>query len=115
MNPVERYILGYPNDDVRELLILTHDYLLERIPGVKVQLKWKIPTYGTSSLICYLNPKTNFLILGFMKGIHLDDPDGILVGQDLKLIRHLKIEKAEDLFRPEVDVILENAIQLSQK
>ena len=68
--------------------------------------------YGTSDRlrdgIFHIAVYSNHVNLGFNDGASLDDPKGILQGSG-KLIRHITIETAEELKRPELRAYIRRA------
>ncbi len=74
--------------------------------------------YGSSDRlrdgICHVAVYTKHVNLGFNQGALLKDPDGVLQGAG-KQIRHLTIQTADDLARPEVRGFLKSALQLARE
>ena len=70
-------------------------------------------SYGTSPKlsdgICHVAVYTKYVNLGFHHGAALEDPAGLLRGSG-KSIRHVRIEAAADLRRPELRALLRHAV-----
>ncbi len=113
MNPVEDYILDYPKEDIRQLMQLTHQLLLDSIPQIQCDIKWKIPFYTYKKPFCFLNPKTKYLILGLMNGQLLSDSHQLLEGEQ-KILRHYIIRTVEDIYREEFLELLMEAVMLNE-
>ncbi len=70
-----------PAQRIRELL-------MEAAPNMKEEWKYKTPFYGNGRWMCYLSLQKEQLVLGFVEGVHLLDPDGLFARTDHKLIQH---------------------------
>ena len=70
---------------------------------VQETLKWRIPFFDYYGNLCYLNPKPNYVILGFVHGNCLHDPFGMLSGSG-KTVRHYPIHALADA---ETEALLE--------
>lgn len=114
MNPVEDFILDYHDKEIKELMQLTHQLLLDSIPQIQYSIKWKVPFYSYKKPLCFLNPKPKFLILGLMDGHLLSDPKGLLVGEQ-KLLRHYIIRNVDDIFKEEWLELLMELVILNEK
>jgi hypothetical protein len=53
-------------------------------------IKYGIPFYTYHGLLCYLNPKRDYVDFGFCRGVQLSDEAGLLYG-DNKEIRKVKV------------------------
>jgi hypothetical protein len=114
MNSVEDFMLDYHDEQVKELMLMTHQLLLDSIPQIQCDIKWKIPFYSYKKSFCFLNPKTKLLILGLMDGHLLSDPHKLLVGEQ-KLLRHYIIRNADDIFKKEWQELLMELVILYEK
>jgi len=79
-----------------------------------VRLGDRAATYGVgpkkmSEDYSYIIPHKNWVNLGFYKGAELPDPAGLLEGTGKKL-RHVKVRSAEDVERPEIRRLIEEAL-----
>ncbi|HYL98859.1 MAG TPA: DUF1801 domain-containing protein [Blastocatellia bacterium] len=59
---------------------------------------------------CYIAVSTRHVTLGFVRGVDLPDPEGVLIGEG-KQMRHIKIHKPEDLKKPYVRPLIRAAIK----
>jgi hypothetical protein len=66
------------------------------------------PTHRLKDGICYIGVMKSHINLGFLRGNELADPRRILEGTG-KQMRHIKIRKPEDLFRPAIRAYLQEA------
>ncbi len=111
MQDVEFFIDNVISDKTKQLMWLTHQLLCDSIPRVQASLKWKVPFYSLKKNICFLNPKPDYLIIGWIQGAALSNPHGLLVGEQ-KLIRHYIIRAEKDIFREELSWIINEAVML---
>lgn len=77
------------------------------LPEAEESLKWNVPFYSLNGPVCYLNPKPEFLELSFVRGVLLNDPSGVLTG-DQKQIRKIILPIHEDV---PVDILSELLLQ----
>lgn len=114
-NEVEDFLSLY-SAEVRELALATRELILSAMPGVNEKLYpgYKSIAYSTGSKMAeqgvYIAPFKDRVNLGFYRGTELPDPAGLLEGTG-KLLRHIKIKKAEDLQNPALRALLEAARQ----
>ena len=92
------------------------EILFEVDPGSVevVRLGDRAATFGVgpkkmSEGYAYILPYKNWVNLGFYKGAELPDPAGLLEGTGKKL-RHVKVRSAEDVERPEIRRLIEEAL-----
>ncbi len=101
---VEDFLNSYPVE-IRDLMLKMRTLILEMMPDAIEHLTaYKSIAFGTSVSamkddIFYIAPFKSHINLGFMRGGELPDPKGVLEGTG-KLLRHVKIKKAEDLEKP---------------
>jgi hypothetical protein len=55
-------------------------------------IKYGIPFYTYHGLLCYLNPKKDYVDFGFCRGVELSDETGLLYG-DNQQIRKVKVTR----------------------
>lgn len=64
------------------------ELLLEASPRMRETWKYGIPFYEHRRWLCYLNLQKKGLVLGFVQGAHMTDPDGLFAPTDHVQIRH---------------------------
>jgi hypothetical protein len=94
---------------LREIVVDVHPDTVE-----VVRLGDRAATYGVgpkkmSEGYAYILPHKNWVNLGFYKGAELPDPAGIMEGTGKKL-RHVKVRSVEDAGRPEIRVLIGEAL-----
>lgn len=71
----------------------------EAVPGATEAIKWGMPVYEKSEIICGIRPARDYVALQFYAGgTQLNDPDGLLEGTGKKM-RHVKIRSRTDIRR----------------
>ncbi len=89
--------------------------IVDVLPDV-VEVPWpsqRVAGYGVgpkkmSEHFCYIAAHRDHVNLGFNYGAELPDPDRLLAGPG-KLLRHVRIERVEDVERPALRRLLELA------
>jgi hypothetical protein len=100
---------------IRDLAIACRTLIHDVLPET-VEVVWprqRTAGYGTgpkkaSEQFCWLAPHTEHVVFGFYYGAELPDPEGILEGTG-RLMRHVKIRRAEDLGNPALRDLIEIA------
>lgn len=108
-------VVSEASPEIKEIAYTARALLVEIKPGI-TEVPWgnqKIAGYGVgpkkmSEHFCYIAPQKNYVNLGFMYGADLPDPEGLLEGSG-KLLRHVKIRSLEDLQRPALRKLIEEA------
>ena len=108
-------VISRASSEIKEIAHAVRALLIEIMPGI-TEVPWgnqKIAGYGVgpkkmSEHFCYIAPQKNYVNLGFMYGADLPDPEGLLDGSG-KLLRHIKIRSLEDLQRPALIKLIEEA------
>ncbi|MBK9275459.1 MAG: DUF1801 domain-containing protein [Flavobacteriales bacterium] len=72
----------------REQALRLRDLLLEASPQMAETWKYGIPFYEHRRWMCYLSLQKKGLVLGFVEGVHLGDPEGLFAPTDHAQIRH---------------------------
>ena len=68
----------------------------ETISGTTEDIKWGIPVFIKTKIFTYLRSTKNHVALGLYNIDRINDPNGLLEGTG-KNMKHLKINKAEDI------------------
>ena len=110
-------VLRLSNAEVREIAHATRALLAEVMPNI-TEVPWvrqRIAGYGVgprkmSEHFCYIAPQKTRVNLGFLYGAELPDPESLLEGNG-QLLRHIKLYSLEDLARPAVKKLVQNASQ----
>ncbi len=110
-------ILGDFSPKIGELATATRTLVFDVLPET-VEVIWeqqKIAGLGTgpkkmTEHFAWIQPCKAHVNLGFNYGAELQDPDGLLEGTG-KLFRHVKIKSVDDINRPALRKLLEQAVK----
>jgi len=103
---------------VRQIALKARAVVREVLPGLveQVDLPARLVGYGRDrtlkGLVCGLALQRGYVNLMFAKGTKLQDPEGLLEGTG-KHARHVKLRAVEDVERPGVRALLEQAGRLT--
>ena len=101
---------------VRDLAMQTRDLIKSIMPRVieVVRPGRNAITYASgdkmADWIFYISPFKSHINLGFLRGTELPDPAGLMEGTG-KLLRHVKIRRAEDLEAPALRALIQTAAE----
>lgn len=100
--------------DIQKLAKAIRDTLLKVEPKLTEAVKWGRPVYSIKSIVCAIDPYRKHVNLNFAKGTSLKDPANLLEGTG-KNIRHIRIQKIEDMQNVEVKSLILEALELDKK
>ena len=110
-------IIQMTPEPLRPVTIRLKELLLSVDPNacVVVRLGDRAATFGIgpkkmSEGYCYILPYTDWVNLGFYKGVDIPDPDKLLKGTGAKM-RHIKIRSLEDCDNPRLVEMIRNAYE----
>jgi len=75
---------------------------------------WKTPAFDSNGPLCVFVLGKEHVTLAFLRGAVLPDPGKLLEGKG-KGVRNVKIRSPEDVKRPEVKKLIEEAAKLNKK
>ena len=75
---------------------------------------WKTPAFDSNGPLCVFVLGKEYVTLGFLRGAMLPDPDKLLEGK-AKGVRNLKLRGLEDVKRPGVEKLIEEAVKLNRE
>lgn len=109
---------------VREVYLEAHRLVLEAVPDVQYavdavdgQIGYGARQYGYDGWgMAALSPYKNWVSLGFLRGVALDDPEGLLEGSGAS-VRHVKLRSTDQIEakRGAIKRLLEDAARLNLK
>lgn len=94
---VDQFIMDLP-DDIQSIAETLREIIFSASPEIVEEYKWSMPNYSYNGLVCYLQAAQKHVNLGFQKGNELQEMDvnNLLQGTG-KTMRHIRIEKREDI------------------
>jgi len=75
---------------------------------------WRTPAFDSNGPLCVFVIQKQHVTLAFLRGASLPDPEKLLEGK-AKGVRNLKIRSLEDVNRPGVKKLIEEAVKLNKK
>ena len=75
---------------------------------------WKTPAFDSNGPLCVFVLGKEHVTLAFLRGATLPDPEKLLEGK-AKGVRNLKLRSLEDVNRPGVKRLIEEAVKLNKK
>jgi len=75
---------------------------------------WKTPAFDSNGPLCVFVLEKEHVTLAFLRGAMLPDPEKLLEGK-AKGVRNLKLRSLEDVNRPGVKRLIEEAVKLNKK
>lgn len=76
-------------------------------------IAWSQPVYNLNGPVCYIKAFSEHINFGFWRGVELDDPEGLLVG-DMTYMRHVTIRGAQDVRRDRFENFVRQAARLNK-
>ena len=112
-----RAVMDSWSDDLCRLGLAARDLVLEVAPGLSEKIAFNALCYYKPGLpygviagsACLIGARGGTLILGFLHGAFLPDPDGLLQGR-AKAKREMAILSVEALRRPSVAALIRDAV-----
>lgn len=116
MTPVDGFIAEQPTPS-REMLHKLHSILMSCAPQMEARLTYDIPFYYYLGRLCYLNPKSDGVDVGFCRGAQMS-PHPLLGRTELKEVRLIHYSNPAEIDESELKPLLFEAMilnELSQK
>ena len=97
-----------------EVVTYLRNTITQSSPGIIESLKYGCPYYEYKKHLCYINPRKEDIVLGFVQGKKLAETNPILVGEQ-KQVRHIVIKKITPELDQQIRYILQEAILLNDE
>ena len=98
----------------QEIVLAMRDAILGAHPKIVESISYKIPFFKMNGMLFFINPRKNYVELGFCNGAQLVDEFGLFHATDRKLIRHLHIRTSADAFSTTTQSIIQQAILVNE-
>lgn len=109
---VDAFIAALP-DGHRQVAARIRALVAEVAPEASVSIKWAQPVWDTNGPFAYLKPFPITINLGFWRGADLIDPEGLLVGDGIRM-RHLRIVPGDPLPEDTIRAWVTQAVELNK-
>jgi hypothetical protein len=116
---LDEFLDGY-RPEIAELVLKLRDLVFEIEPQVveQIDLPAHLLAYGFAKtythLMCVIILYSEYINLGFPRGVDLPDPEGLLEGTGKKA-RHVKIRDFEQIESPEVAALIQESADLTPR
>ena len=100
------------NPEQQKICRRLRELITGAVPGIEEGIKWNMPFYSFSGMVCYIAAHASHVNLGFYKGREIPDPLRLLTGSGQNL-RHMKIRRAEDIPETSVVILIRKAVELN--
>lgn len=97
----------------REVLTTLRAIIRQGAGDIDESILWSQPVFSSNGPVCYIKAFSDHVNFGFWRGIELDDPDGLLVG-DLTMMRHITIRHVNDVKRDVFEAMVRQAVRLNR-
>lgn len=97
----------------REVLTTLRAIIRQGAGDIDESILWSQPVFASNGPVCYIKAFSDHVNFGFWRGIELDDPDGLLVG-DLTMMRHITIRHVNDVKRDVFEAMVRQAVRLNR-
>jgi hypothetical protein len=113
MTAVDVYCSQF-NFEIQRVVDRLRSVILDTAPGVTEHLKYGVPYYRYSKAFCYISVrKKKDVYVGIIKGSELSNDEGLLSGEDLKVVRHFEIkDKLSETEENNLYSVLQEALML---
>jgi hypothetical protein len=110
---IDQWYQGLP-DGWRDVAGEIRALVLERSPLMKEEWKYGTPFFVHRRWLCYLGMQQGALVLGFVQGVAMSDPEGLFSASGHRRIRHHRPTPSEkDLRRSALRQALDEAISIN--
>ena len=99
---------------LQELALAVRHIIKQTLPQVEEGIKWAVPFYMYQGNLCYIQVRRQNLELGFYRGVHLSNANGLLRG-DGKLVKHIIFSPEEDIPLKQLQEVLLEAATLNEQ
>jgi hypothetical protein len=82
-------------------------------PEARESIKWAQPVYEADGPFAFIRAYSKNVQFGFWRGTELDDPDGRLAGEGIRM-RHVNLTAADDLDRDALEAWVRQAVELNR-
>ncbi len=113
MSTVKDFIAAQPADSQFRLRTL-RKLILDAAPQIGESIKYGIPFYTYHGLLCYLNPKPDYVDFGFCQGVELSDEAGLLYG-DNKEIRKVQVTELTGPLMQSLRQLVQEALLVNEE
>jgi hypothetical protein len=86
----------------------------EAAPGAASTIKWAQPVWDSNGPFAYIKAFSQSVNIGFWRGVQLDDPADILVGEGDRM-KHLTLREGDTIPADELAGFVRQAVELNRE
>jgi hypothetical protein len=83
-------------------------------PDARSMIKWAQPVWESNGPFAYIKAFSRSVNIGFWRGVQLDDPAGILVGEGDRM-KHVTLREGDEIRAAELATFVRQAVQLNRE
>lgn len=99
---------------VQDIVSELRTLVFEAYPEMDEGFKWDKPSYAKEGLVCYMQTAKGHVNFGFYRGAELRDESNLLEG-DGKKMRHVRLNRTDDIQNDELKLLIWDAVELNRK
>ena len=101
------------NTHIQKMMNKIRYIILNSAPEIKESIKYEIPFYSHKGLLCYINPASDKVVIGFSQGAEFANEDKFLVGKG-KTIRHAVYKSAKEIKTSKLQHLIYEALIINE-
>lgn len=101
------------NSHIQKMMNKIRYIIMNSAPDIKESIKYEIPFYSHKGLLCYINPASEKVIIGFSQGAEFANEDKFLVGRG-KTIRHAIYKNAKEIKTSKLQHLIFEALIINE-
>ncbi len=96
--------------NIQPILYALRETIVNAHPQIQESIKYRLPFYTFNGLLFFLNPRKEYVEMGFCNGASLHDENNLFKALDRAYIRHLYVFSIEDVFKDSTRELIQQAI-----
>jgi hypothetical protein len=109
---IDEYISSLGGDWRAETVTGLRRVVDEAAPRAASTIKWAQPVWESNGPFAYIKAFSQSVNIGFWRGVQLDDPSGILVG-DGDRMKHVTLREGDAIPTDALDGLVRQAVELN--
>ena len=109
---IDEYIKSLGGDWRAETVAGLRRVVDEAAPGAASTIKWAQPVWDSNGPFAYIKAFSQSVNIGFWRGVQLDDPAGILVGEGDRM-KHLTLRDGDAIPADDLAAFVRQAVELN--
>ena len=111
---IDEYIEGLGGDWRAETVASLRRVVDEAAPGTASTIKWAQPVWESNGPFAYIKAFSGSVNIGFWRGVQLNDPNGVLVGEGDRM-KHLTLREGDAVPADDLAGFVRQAVELNRE